>query len=192
MQIENWFSIPIWKDSIEFDRKTVKEKCLRAQNSIPGRTKSNVGGWQSEDIALELMPEFTELYNKLKDCIAKVCISVGQDFNLEMGNCWININKRGDYNVKHFHPKSIFSGVLYVDVGEDPSPIVFYSNDCIIRDHYPVADLEKELDSSLFFTSATYIPKNGMVLIFPSWISHEVKPSNSDHLRISISFNIVR
>ena len=34
------------------------------------------------------------------------------------------------------------------------------------------------------------IPKNGLIVIFPSWLNHSVLPNKSNKNRISISFNI--
>ena len=38
-------------------------------------------------------------------------------------------------------------------------------------------------------TMATYPPKDGMIVIFPSWVKHQVKSNQSDLQRIAVSFN---
>jgi len=36
-----------------------------------------------------------------------------------------------------------------------------------------------------------YMPKAGTIVMFPSWLWHEVKPNESQDIRISISFNFL-
>ena len=37
-----------------------------------------------------------------------------------------------------------------------------------------------------------YKPKAGTVVMFPAWLWHEVKPNESNDIRISVSFNFLQ
>ena len=70
----------------------------------------------------------------------------------------------------------------------DISGKIRFSNPSI-RQHYPIDGY----DSPLFFMYTDFKPENHKILIFPSWISHEVFPSpDSDEDRVSLSFNITQ
>jgi hypothetical protein len=56
-----------------------------------------------------------------------------------------------------------------------------------LQKHYPLKLSEK---NNFFHHAIFYKPVNGMMMIFPSWTSHDVLPSDGDLTRISISFNI--
>ena len=103
---------------------------------------------------------------------------------------WKNINEPGNFNVKHNHPRSDLSGVLWIKTPKDSGNLVFTSPQFFNRYH--------ELDSytnEFKFNSNSYMtyyfpPTEGRILIFPSNLDHEVKENKSDEDRISYSFNI--
>ena len=37
-----------------------------------------------------------------------------------------------------------------------------------------------------------YKPKAGTIIMFPAWLWHEVKPNESNDIRISVSFNFLQ
>jgi uncharacterized protein (TIGR02466 family) len=186
MILENWFHTPIWFIDNSCDLEKIKKGCLKIRNSTQGRVLSNLGGWQSEGINLEDYEEFQELSTELSKHFNDICADIRQqcpNFNLKLGSIWININGPNDYNVRHTHPNAALSGAFYVSVDEHSGEIVFYNPSAI--HHYPITAFD------LFYRSVKYKPRNGMLIIFPSWIEHEVYSSpNSVNDRISISFNL--
>ena len=186
MQRENWFSTPIWYDYTEFDFGVVAHKCLQLRESnYPNRVLSNNGGWQSRDINLSEYSELIIIKNILNEKILEMSKDIDPNVVLELNNTWININEPGNSNRTHFHPASAFSGTIYISVNENSGRIAFY-NDASPQKHYPFVCET----SPLFFKNVFYTPKNGMIVMFPSWIPHEVEANMSNTHRISISFNI--
>lgn len=186
MQRENWFVTPIWYEYAEFDFGSVAHKCLQLRESnYPNRVLSNVGGWQSDNINLSDYPEFTEIKNIIDKSIFEMSRDIDSNLSLRLDNVWININEPGDSNRSHVHPVAAFSGTIYVSVNDNSGKIIFY-NDMSPQRHYPF-----ECDASpIFFKQVMYTPKNGMIVMFPAWISHEVERNMSNAHRISISFNV--
>ena len=185
MQRENWFVTPIWYDHTEFDFGAAARKCLQLrETNFPNRVLSNNGGWQSRDINLSEYDELSIVENILNQKISEMSMDIDPNLVLQLGNVWININEPGNSNAVHLHPVSAFSGTIYISVQENSGKIVFY-NDTTLQKHYPfICDT-----SPLFFKQVFYTPKNGMIVMFPSWISHEVERNMSNTHRISISFN---
>ncbi len=186
MQKENWFCTPIWFDNLDFDINIVARKCLQLkEEGYANRVLSNVGGWQSINIHLDQFSEFQVIKEIINRKLIDLQGYINSSYPLMLDNIWININERGDYNNIHVHPVSAFSGTIYIQTDDRTGKIRFF-NDFYMPKHYPV-----KLDNSdLFYQNVTYTPKNGMIIIFPSWIPHEVTSSDSDIPRISMSFNI--
>jgi uncharacterized protein (TIGR02466 family) len=187
MRQENWFCSPVWYEYLNFDTQAVADKCLELrENNYSNRVLSNRGGWQSTDITLRDFEEFEIIDDLLKSKIKVLSKFIDDDLTLRLDNIWININERGDYNGKHYHPSSAFSGTIYIQVDENTGRIRFYDDSSPMK-HYPL----KLSDSSKVFNQiVTYTPKNGMLILFPSWMPHDVEESSSDMTRISISFNL--
>jgi len=186
MKKEHWFCTPIWFDYLDFDTSLVAKKCLQMkEEGFSNRVLSNVGGWQSVDITLGEHPEFHIVDDLIHEKIIEFANSIHPDYSFKLDNIWININEKGDYNGRHVHPVSSFSGTVYIQTDDNTGKIRFF-NDFWMLKHYPV----KLDDSDIFCQNVSYTPRNGMIIIFPSWIPHEVMPSESDMTRISMSFNI--
>lgn len=184
MNVEKWFSLPIWYDFISQDWDAIAEYCLKLEASDTEKLQlSNVGGWHSPSLKIdehvELQPLFASIENKLRE----TCQQIDGRFRLEISAAWIIINRDQAYNAPHFHPQSALSGVVYVSTPEQSGDIVF-SNDSLMQ-HYPINTFE----SPLFTSEVTFKPEVGKMLVFPSWLKHHVKANISQQTRISIAFN---
>lgn len=105
---------------------------------------------------------------------------------LEMVSCWINIVPPGTYHGLHLHPLSTLSGTVYLQTPpksgklkiEDPR-----------LSKMMAAPSRRE---SAHFRNQQHLwfrPAPGKVLLFESWLRHEVEQNLSSRDRISISFN---
>lgn len=93
---------------------------------------------------------------------------------------WTNVNEPGSRNLIHSHAKWHWSGVYYVQ-GVDTGAIEFYSTPY----------LNKQVTLGLpFGQSFTAEPADGLLLVFPSYLLHEVRANLSDKQRINIAFNV--
>ena len=148
-----------------------------------GRTISNRGGWQSRDFTKD---------DKILSIIGKIIcqlpiLNKGIDFGMD---CWFNINGKGNYNNKHVHPNSDFSGVFWLKTPKECGNIVFESPHNFSSYMEMQSYTEKFKHDSGFTYNCIFKPVEGKMLIFPSSLQHEVKPNESDEDRISVSFNI--
>ena len=158
---------------------------LREKDPIASQ-KSNQGGWQSFDFDVNDSDDI--LHNLLINCIKKFPRFKNNVYAFM--DAWVNINETGDYNVTHDHPDCDLSGVLWVKAPKDCGDIVFdspvgfqtYREVNSYRD-----DFKRE---NAIFKSYYYTPKEGRILMFPSYLKHDVKKNISQEDRISVSFNI--
>ena len=139
----------------------LKKIILEFRKKYPESDNSNVKAWHTHFDTHKKEPKFNILLDKiLKN--SQEFLEV--NFNLHLLNFWVMEYEKGNHAVKHNHWPASLSGVYYIDVEENSSPIIFENN-------------------------FTIEPKNGMLLLFPSMVYHEVPPSKGK--RIVASFNLI-
>jgi uncharacterized protein (TIGR02466 family) len=185
MELLKLFSTPIWIDHLDINPLIITS-IKDIQINSDGVFNSNAGGWQSKDFYLKHISDkilhslITDIQNKI-NIISK---QINPELKMEIDICWININKKGDYNYDHYHPQSALSGVIYIQTTDESN--IRFETDSLMK-HYPF-----DIDSELFPSSVEIFPKVGRLIIFPSWLKHGVKQNTSNIERISISFNILQ
>tara|TARA_R110001583_G_scaffold78489_1_gene212698 strand:+ start:268 stop:849 length:582 start_codon:yes stop_codon:yes gene_type:complete len=92
---------------------------------------------------------------------------------------------KGDNHNKHNHPNAILSGLIYLNVPEGSSPVVFHdtNNIRVYNRLFPTKETFQNRDR------ISYMPKKGDVLIWESFIDHEVPLNEADN-RETLVFNI--
>ena len=99
---------------------------------------------------------------------------------------WSNILKPGDMHRPHTHSNNLISGVFYVESDANAN-IQFYDPRPQAGVIFPDVKKVSDTNSSVwFFPSIT----NRMIL-FPSWLQHNVPTNTSNKDRISIAFNVM-
>ena len=151
-----------------------------------GVSVSNRGGWQSE--GFEVINEDDVLQLFLINCLSNFP-PIKKSVELR-GYAWININKPGDYNIKHVHPTNNLSGVLWIKAPQNSGDIIFDSPnvfESFLENKSYTDDFKKScnIDDSYHF-----YPTEGRIIVFPSHLSHHVQENKSNEDRISVSFNI--
>ena len=151
-----------------------------------GVSLSNRGGWQSE--GFEIINEDDVLQLFLINCLSNFP-PIKESVQLR-GYAWININKPGDYNIKHVHPTNNLSGVLWIKAPQNSGDIIFDSPnvfESFLENKSYTDDFKKScnIDDSYHF-----YPTEGRIIVFPSHLSHHVQENKSNEDRISVSFNI--
>jgi uncharacterized protein (TIGR02466 family) len=99
---------------------------------------------------------------------------------------WVNRSDSNDFHPKHKHQNSVISGVMYLDENDDASlpPIRFHRT-------LEMFSLDFKFDELNEFNakSREFDPAQGMLMLFPSLLEHDVARNTSDRMRTSISFN---
>jgi uncharacterized protein (TIGR02466 family) len=111
-------------------------------------------------------------------------------------NAWANVNRQGHGNEFHSHPGAFWSGCYYVEDGgiaADPA----LGGEFELQDPRGVGPamyaphLAFAFPAGLSVGAAEVIgPENGMLILFPAWLSHGVRPYRGGSLRISLAFNL--
>ena len=104
----------------------------------------------------------------------------------KLDSLWINLLKPGGHHSSHLHPHSILSGTLYVEVPDGSGHIRFEDP----RSGLMMAAPQRRDDApGELKPFATVAPRPGLLLLWESWLRHEVLPGTAKSDRLSISFN---
>ncbi|QTH23594.1 hypothetical protein HRJ34_08880 [Rhizorhabdus wittichii] len=105
---------------------------------------------------------------------------------LRLDSLWVNLMKPGATHSGHIHPHSVVSGTFYVCVPPGSGGLKLEDPRLPLMMAAPPRTPDAPEDSRSFVYAE---PKPGMVLLWESWLRHEVPPSTAKGDRISISFN---
>ncbi len=181
--------------SRELNRMLVKEcRQLRADD-LAGRrwSKRNYpGGYTSYGSAHRLQlvsPTFQQLQSRLERHIAAFAAAVEWDLTgrrLTMTDCWVNIMPAGTMHGLHLHPLASVSGTYYVRVPAG-SPGLKFEDPRL--DRFMAAPPRKAAATPKSRPWITFPAESGRLVLFESWLRHEVAANTADDERISVSFN---
>jgi len=134
-------------------------------------------------------PAFADLKRLLDRHVARFAAAAAFDLGgrrLKLDSLWVNLLRPGGHHSAHLHPHSAVSGTLYVALPpgagglklEDPRlPMMMAA-----PTRHPDAGESRA-------TFVTVEPAVGDVLLWESWLRHEVVPNAAKGDRISVSFN---
>jgi uncharacterized protein (TIGR02466 family) len=133
-------------------------------------------------------PAFADLSKLLGRHAAKFADECAFDRSRKprLDSLWVNLLKSGGQHSGHIHPHSIVSGTLYVEVPSGSGAIRFEDPRLPLMMSAPPRrkDAPEELQP---FVSVE--PRAGLLLLWESWLRHEVLPGTGRGERLSISFN---
>ena len=189
MNLEVLFTTPIFHEFLDLNLTDLEDYAYRLYGQSDGRKKSNRLGWQSNDI--ETDEELSNLISKINNCLTQVqkFCNLKPKHEIVVSNLWVNINKKHSYNLNHIHTGSFFSGCFYIKVPEESGRINFENPS---KTHQIFTNnFNLYTDNLNEFTAHhwTYDPKPNLLLLFPSWIEHNVDQNLSNEDRISFAFN---
>ena len=134
------------------------------------------------------MPEFAELKRHLDRHALAYARALNFDLarKPKLDNLWVNILKPGGGHTGHIHPHAFLSGTVYVEVPDGASALKLEDPRLpMMMARPPVAADAPEADRPFVYLS----PRPGTVLMWESWLRHEVPTNAAKAERISVSFN---
>ena len=192
MNVEYFFSTPVYiKDipnAVELNRY-LEEKIIQWSQQDKGVSKTNAGGWHSTT-EMNQKEEYNvltkELFAMQDEIFAKELLT----HKPVLGNMWANINYPGNFNRPHLHPNALFSGVYWIKTPKNSGTFMMYEPRPGAQCNMPNRK-EGKLPSQLW-REVHFEPIAGRCIMFPAWLWHEVKPNESNDVRISVSFNFLQ
>ena len=135
------------------------------------------------------MPEFAALQEHLDAHVSEFAKELDLDIAAEaltLDSIWINVLQPGGVHGSHIHPNAVISGTYYVDVPSGAGAIRFEDPRLPMMMAAPARKSKARVENKQF---VTITPKPGMLLLWESWLRHDVPMNAGEEERISISFN---
>ncbi|WP_430465323.1 TIGR02466 family protein [Tabrizicola sp.] len=198
----NLFVTPLYRARLndlakkKVDYEELKSTCLAiAEDDEAGQEwceKEGYPGYTSYASLDDLpwrAPIFADLEKALDKHVAAFCDALGFDLQGKKLKCnafWINILPEGGTHSSHIHPHSVISGTTYVAMPEGTSALKLEDPRLAMMMLSPLRrkDAPQELQPFVYVK-----PEVGELLLWESWLRHEVPMNMSEEERISVSFN---
>jgi uncharacterized protein (TIGR02466 family) len=190
------FETSIYQNKIPFDLNDLKSECLQIKNAdIVGQKWSSrhypegytsYGSWDQLHL---LSSNFLKLEKKIAFHVSKYTKLLGYDLGrdkLMVNSFWLNIMPPGSQHTAHIHPNSVISGTFYVQVPKGASSIKFEDPRLGYFMNTPRVKITQKYPVPRFYSIQ---PKAGQIILFESWLRHEVPRNTTGEPRISVSFN---
>jgi len=165
-----------------------------AEDDEAGRRWSREKGYKgyTSYASLNDLPKRDPAFAELQRDLVRHAATFAQELAFDLGrkpkldSLWVNLLKPGGHHSAHIHPHSILSGTFYVDVPDRSGAIRFEDPRLPMMMAAPVRmdDAPEELR-----TFVAVQPRSGLLLMWESWLRHEVQPGTTKADRLSISFN---
>ena len=197
MRCYNTFPTQIWiGETLDIDNEILSKVILEKEKTEPNTVLSNSGGWQSSSDL-----HVSKSFGYIVDVVANNFKPIYEDhqyidgMGLHVSSLWANVNRKTNFNTQHLHSHCDWSFCYYVKAPENCGPIIFV-DPRVRRVMRPPGRLLKnrgewDSNSPSLFDEYRVEPKEGKLIIFPSWLEHFVEPNLSDEPRISMSGNIL-
>jgi uncharacterized protein (TIGR02466 family) len=134
-------------------------------------------------------PTFAELEIQIRRHVMKYVSGLKLNLKpgaLEMTTCWVNIMGPNAAHSLHIHPQAVISGTYYVQMPKNCSALRFEDPRYA---HFMSRPPVKVEAPEKYQTHVSLPAQPGELILFESWLRHEVPLNTSQEPRISISFN---
>jgi uncharacterized protein (TIGR02466 family) len=192
------FSTPLYEQPLGDPEllEALEDSCLQlAEDDTAGRRwcrEHNYRGYTSYASLNDLPirdPNFADLKRLLDKHVARFATACAFDLGgkkLKLDSLWVNVLDGKAGHAGHIHPHSVVSGTLYVTLPKGSRGLKLEDPRLAMMMAAPPRreDAPEELQSFV-----EIVPEPGTVLLWESWLRHEVPPGSGKEARISISFN---
>lgn len=197
MEIRLLFVTKLYRAAVEgIDNAALLKSCRTiAEDDGAGRGWSSEHGYQgyTSYASLNDLPKRDPEFSTLAKVLDKHAAAFARELHLELGgrklkldSMWINVLEPGGVHTGHIHPHSVLSGTYYVDVPSNASALKLEDP----RHPMMMAAPGRREDAPESERTFVYVaPKAGDVLMWESFVRHEVPMNAAKRPRVSVSFN---
>lgn len=196
-EITSLFVTQLYRDRISgIDGAELEATCLSiAEDDEAGQDWCEENGYPGYTSYASLsdlpwrMPIFADLVTAIDHHVSTFAEALHFDLEdraLTLEDIWINVLPEGGSHPSHIHPHSVISGTTYVSMPNGAAALKLEDP----RHGLMMAAPARKPDAPLSLRPFVYLqPKVGEVLLWESWLRHEVPMTQAEDPRISVSFN---
>lgn len=193
MTLETWFPTPIfYSDAPELIKQNIVQEYFSKEQKV---LKILEGDTWGDNVTTTYHAHKNIIETLELDCLKNYILSAAQEFykylfasnkQLKIDNSWANYFYLGQYQDRHTHlPNPCISGVYYIKTNGQDGNYVLHPPEVAMEAMYECRER-----TNLTLSTVEYAPKEGRIILFPSWVPHSVRANKTDSTRISFSFNI--
>lgn len=195
-EIKTLFVTKLYRAAVEgVDLRALLASCrMIAAEDVAGKAWSKEKGYRgyTSYASLNDLPQRDPEFSTLAKLLDKHAAAFARELNfararkLKLDSIWINVLEPGGAHSGHIHPHSVLSGTFYVDVPAGASALKLEDPRLAMMMAAPVRDeAGPESERTFLYVS----PKAGDVLMWESFVRHEVPANGAKKARVSVSFN---
>jgi uncharacterized protein (TIGR02466 family) len=191
--VRQLFVTPLYEAELAFDLEALAYSIRAlAADDLAGRAWAKEHGYKGYTSYASLAdlprrdPLFADFAKRLARHAALFAAELGWTVKPRLDSLWVNLLRGGGHHGAHIHPHSILSGTLYVEVPEGSGAIRFEDPRLPMMMAAPLRRTDAPEPLQPFVTVP---PEPGRLLLWESWLRHEVLPGSGRKERLSVSFN---
>jgi uncharacterized protein (TIGR02466 family) len=202
MALRQLFATPVYETTLSTNRNfenfnaELEAACrMVAEGDRAGQAwcKTNGYGGYTSYASLDDLPKRASVFGDLKTRLDRHAAAFAKDLafdlsggRLKLDSLWVNILKPGAAHSGHIHPHSVLSGTVYVATPPGASALRLEDPRLPLMMAAPprLADAPEEARAFVYLT-----PQPGTVVMWESWLRHEVPANRAKSDRVSLSFN---
>ncbi|WP_324807473.1 TIGR02466 family protein [Sphingomonas sp. LY29] len=197
MMMRELFATPLYEAEIA-DETLLNELAYSirtlAADDVAGRRWSREKGYKgyTSYASLDDLPRRDPAFADLAKLLTRHAVRFAEGLALDLArkprldSLWVNLLKPGGHHSAHLHPNSFLSGTLYVEIPTGSGAIRFEDprSSMLMASPPRLADAPEARRSFV-----TIDPRPGLLLMWESFLRHEVLAGPAKGDRLSISFN---
>lgn len=199
--VKNLFVTPLYRAALSdfgegIDADELEASCYSiAEDDEAGQDWCEENGYPgyTSYASLSDLPWRFPIFQAVKDALDKHVMAFAETLEfdldggtLELEDLWINILPEGGTHSSHLHPHSVISGTTYVAMPEGASALKLEDP----RSARMMAAPPRKKGGREDLQTFVFVkPRVGDVLLWESWLRHEVPLNMSEEDRVSVSFN---
>ena len=214
--LKDFFSVPVYIHNFNYDTNLLSKSCFQYMTDNREVIEKKAGQdiksiydlqltWVKDEIKVNTEgfgePKYSisnsykldniDVWNNLLSDFEKHANEFVKNFydkKLKISEFWVNVSRKNNFVQPHVHPKSVFTGVYYIQSSENCGDL---------RMENPFAtqlQMTGELKPPYTKYNTSYWkfpPIENRLYLFHSWLRHSVEVNYSDVPRLSLSFNMV-
>ena len=138
--------------------------------------------------AKELQPIYDHCMEGVTTAVCHKNKIQAEDITVEMLDSWAHVTNDGGYHDAHNHPNCSWCGIYCVQAGDTSSKNLNGIN----RFYSPLNSMTIDGGSHYLATNSNdWEPKDGFLIVFPSYLMHSALPYSGKVDRVVISFNTI-
>lgn len=193
-RIENLFPTPMFSHvlkDVESLNAELRDLILERERTTPSAGKSSIGGWQSQPDFLTWSGSAIATLGRYLATAVEIATAklplVAPNLKIQFELvAWASVNRKGHYNTSHVHPGATWSGVYYVDPGDEPEE---KGRSAVLELEHPIQAMVMNFFPGLLPSTLVVRPESGLIVLFPGSLVHNVRIYQGERPRICVAFN---